>query len=182
MFRSEKDLWHESTISQLVSVLKPKLSLEIGIAKGRTSKFLSRSSQQVIGIDIDPESKNYVDRLSNYRALIGDSVEILNQLREELKGKLDLAFIDGNHKFEIAYEDFKLCLEMLSPGGIILLHDTHPKSIDFVSDKNEWCGTAYRLPSAIRTDYPMLQVITFPVHPGLTLVQNFLPQPLWMNY
>jgi hypothetical protein len=70
---------------------------------------------------------------------------------------------------------------MMSEGGVIALHDTYPKSIEFTSEANEWCGSAYRVPEMIRKSYPDFECITIARHPGLTLVQKAISKPFWMN-
>jgi len=45
---------------------------------------------------------------------------MINEIRNN---QWDLIFIDGNHDYEIAAHDFKLCSECIKKGGLIVLDD-----------------------------------------------------------
>ena len=45
-------------------------------------------------------------------------------LREKTGGKIDLAFIDGDHSYNGCLNDFKAVYPLLSPTGIVVFHDT----------------------------------------------------------
>lgn len=181
-FRTQEnpDLWHEKFIDSITEVTRPKLALEIGIAEGRVTRILSRNCSEVIAIDVDEAACSRVSNLSNVRASLGDSESILKQLAAK-QTLADFVFIDGDHRIESVMNDFRLALGMLSEEGVILLHDTFPRSRDYVSVKNEWCSNSYLAPERIRTEYPTVSVITMPVHPGLTLVQRNIRQPAWIS-
>jgi len=49
------DLWHSNFLPDLLKVLKPSVTVEIGIAQGESAKTVSKASRQVFATDIDPE-------------------------------------------------------------------------------------------------------------------------------
>ena len=44
--------------------------------------------------------------------------------------KIDLLFIDGDHSYEGVKKDFELYSQILSPNGVIMIHDTDKKYLD----------------------------------------------------
>lgn len=79
----------------------------------------------------------------------------------------DLIFIDGDHDEAQVYKDVSNSLICLAEGGLICMHDTMPPGpADTASDK---CGTAYKIRRRLQQHHT-LQVYTFPVTFGLTLV------------
>ena len=173
------DLWHERLIELVVANMRPSLSLEIGIAEGRVSRILAKHSVAAIGIDLDPIAIDRVKGLSNFSAYLGDSHLILNHLRLDFADQVSLAFIDGNHIAEHAFEDFKLVLPLMKNEGLILMHDTWPRDVTFTSEANEWCGSAWRLPRLIKRHFPGFEIVTLPFHPGLTLVSKGIHRLDW---
>ena len=57
---------------------------------------------------------------------IGYSQELLGRdtpLVKELRGKIDLAFIDGDHSVNACLTDLENCARLLAPGGVLAVHD-----------------------------------------------------------
>ena len=173
--------WHLNVIDQLLSVLKPEVSVEVGVAEGQGTQVISRHSSRVFAIDMDLEAKINISKLKNVTFIHRDSWSALEAFSETLANKVDFLFIDGDHRAEIAYGDFSRAQALLSARGIIALHDTYPGDSSFVSEENEWCGSAYLVPEMIRKNFPEFDCVTLPIHPGLTLVQRRIKKPIWMN-
>jgi predicted O-methyltransferase YrrM len=176
----DPDYWHLTFLDSLLNVTKPKVSVEIGVAEGEGTRILSKHSEQVFAVDSDPGSSRFISHLKNVEWINSSSWEALSNLGESHGSKVDFCFIDGDHRSEIAFGDFERAQRLISPEGIIALHDTYPRSNEFASEKNEWCGSAYRVPSMIQKKFPDFECITIPKHPGLTLVQRRISQPSWM--
>ena len=174
------DYWHLVFIDSLLQVMKPNISVEIGVAEGQGTRILSRHSTKVFAVDSDPASLKFISNLKNVEWMNSSSWDALSLLCTSYQSKVDFVFIDGDHRAEIAFGDFERALKLITPEGLIALHDTYPKSIEFTSEANEWCGSAYRVPSLIRKNFPEFECITIPRHPGLTLVQRRVSKPLWM--
>lgn len=178
---TDPDYWHLSFLDSFLKVLKPQISIEIGIAEGQGTRILSRHSKSVFAVDSDPNSLSFVKNLKNVTWVNSSSWKALTEFNASLESKVDFCFIDGDHRSEIAFGDFERAQKLMSEGGVIALHDTYPKSIDFTSEANEWCGSAYRVPEMIRKSYPEFECITIPRHPGLTIVQKAITKPFWMR-
>jgi predicted O-methyltransferase YrrM len=177
---ADPDYWHLTFLDSFLKVLKPQISIEIGIAEGQGTRVLSRHSKSVFAVDSDANSLSFVKNLKNVTWVNSYSWEALEQFSGNLESKVDFCFIDGDHRSEIAFGDFERAQKLMGEGGVIALHDTYPKSIDFTSEANEWCGSAYRVPEMIRMTYPEFECITIARHPGLTLVQKAVSKPFWM--
>jgi predicted O-methyltransferase YrrM len=48
----------------------------------------------------------------------------LAKLLEHHRGEFDLAFVDGAHWFDFAFVDTFFCLQLVKPGGLVILDDT----------------------------------------------------------
>lgn len=178
--KTDPHLWHEAFIRALVEVTAPRISLEVGVADGRTTRVLAMRSESVIAIDSDASVSRKVQSIRNVQILIGDSHELLSSLRKEYRESIDLAFIDGNHTADHAFGDFERVLPLMSRRGLVLLHDTYPSGPQFISESNEWCGTAYKVPGRIKSRYPDWELLTIPHHPGLTMVTRG-GEPEWLS-
>jgi predicted O-methyltransferase YrrM len=86
----------------------------------------------------------------------------------------DLVFIDGDHSREQVLEDTTQALNHLAPDGLVVLHDTYPTTK--AQTDPQWSGTAYKARELLEDDMD-LQVYTFPVTFGLTLVSRRLVLP-----
>lgn len=179
--RDDPDYWHLTFLESILRTLKPGTSVEIGVATGAGTSILSRYSKSVYAVDLNPDAYKFIKNLHNVDFMNSTSWEALEFLQKNHSEKIDFIFIDGDHRQEIAFGDFVRAKELVSPGGIIALHDTYPRSREFISQDNEWCGSAYKLPGMIHDKFPEYNCLTIPIHPGLTLAQRRIDQPLWMN-
>jgi cephalosporin hydroxylase len=125
----------------------PQNVLEIGVYRGCT---ISLFSLIAIKLDIDANIhgispfdstgdsvSSYIRDINYYEDVMNNfdhfnlpqpnlhkgystDLEMVNVIKSK---KWDLIFIDGNHDFEIVLKDYKICLENLSEGGILVLDD-----------------------------------------------------------
>lgn len=107
--------------------------LEIGSASGGVCLFLSREVGfgRVVSVDDGnhpraPEQPKNFAEVPNFKQFIGDSHSeaAARFLREELDEKLDVAFIDGDHSYEGAWQDVLLTHPHCRPGALMIFHDT----------------------------------------------------------
>lgn len=133
---SGTDLWGQSTIEEnfalhsIVTLLKPRQTVEIGLFRGQTALTLNRAISghaggNYTGIDIDADAINIVTEVLREatlsrtgQVLQGDSAPLVSRL-----GPLDFAFIDGDHSWSGVVRDFVTVYNQLIPGGVIALHD-----------------------------------------------------------
>ncbi len=129
LYRTARDAKHTKT-------------LEIGMAYGTSTLFLCQALEENGGgrhVVIDPYQSAWwedIGRLNVQRAGYEEYVEfheersflVLPRLLADGR-KLDLAFIDGNHRFEHAFLDFFYVDRMLDVGGHVVLHDSWMPSL-----------------------------------------------------
>lgn len=177
----ESDFWHLPFLTVLLTNFAPNVSVEVGVAEGESTEIVSKFSKQVFSIDMDVSCEKKINHLKNVNFMNSDSWSALDKLSHKFSNTVDFCFIDGNHVSDVVYGDFVRAFKLMSDRGIVLLHDTYPKSSAYVSEENQWCGSAFRVPEMIRTNFPELDVFTIPIHPGLTLVQRRFSRPIWMD-
>lgn len=61
--------------------------------------------------------KDYLDIISIHK---GDSSSMISNIADR---SLDLCFIDADHRYSAVYNDIKLCIPKMKPGGILCGHD-----------------------------------------------------------
>lgn len=111
-----------------------ELSIDIGVAGGGQTKFLrdyypcARTITVDLGMHNDARHWPRIKRSLNTEHVM----EILDdshapRVRDKLipfKGKIDFAFVDGDHSYKGLRQDIFLVRELLKPGALMALHDT----------------------------------------------------------
>jgi hypothetical protein len=116
-------------LQSLLKRLQPALSLEIGTYQGGSLQVLSRFSQEVISVDIDPlVEQRLAGKFPNVRYVSGDSTQCLPQLVQELnerKQAVGFILVDGDHSTPGLRRDIEALLE-LEPRQrmVIIMHDS----------------------------------------------------------
>jgi predicted O-methyltransferase YrrM len=107
--------------------------LEIGSASGGACFFLYRELgfRSVISIDDGGHPRaaaqaEHFAQISNFKQFLGDSHtgNARRFLEQNVEGKLDVAFIDGDHSFEGVWQDIELTRPFCRVGALMILHDT----------------------------------------------------------
>ena len=153
-------------IACLVKLMAPKIILEIGTYRGRTTRTLFLNSDEkthIYTVDISPdyvlekdttdrklveESKKltkrcYLPESSRVHQILGDSTKI--EWKKIANGQpFDLIFIDGSHSMFHASSDTRNALDVLSDKGMIIWDDTRYRSY-------MWYKESYRVSEAIRS-------------------------------
>jgi hypothetical protein len=111
-----------------------KLAIDIGVASGGQTKFLRDffTIPESIIVDLGQHHEfRHWERIRPQVAskiifeFIGDSHS--RELHDALRpfaGKIDFAFIDGDHSFTGLMRDIMLVQELCVPGALFILHDT----------------------------------------------------------
>jgi len=134
-------------LQELISELKPVVSLEVGLAYGISALFICDALKKI------PNSRHIIIDPNQYGGRWGDSWEGigLHNLREAgyeemiefhnmpshralpkieaQERKIDFAFIDGWHTFDYAMIDFFYIDRLLRVGGIVAIDDANWKGI-----------------------------------------------------
>lgn len=126
-------------LSDVYKELGFKVGAEIGVRRGRYSKYLCQQNPQLKMYCIDPWTVHgsytqdrqdgiYREFLANVAGLNVEvirktSMEAVNSFTDE---SLDFVFIDGNHKFDFVMEDLIYWSRKVRSGGIVSAHDYYP--------------------------------------------------------
>jgi predicted O-methyltransferase YrrM len=131
-------------LQSLIRDLKPKVTLEVGLAFGVSALYILDALEKQPGschivIDpcqYDPDLWNGCGIRNIEKAGFKDLVEFhhapsYQALPELLKAgrKIDFAFIDGWHTFDYSFVDFFYSHQMLNVGGLIALDDANIPSV-----------------------------------------------------
>jgi len=159
---------HSSFIGHIASIYKPNVYVELGLYQGETLWNVIPHGVKCIGVDMSPNV--FLEDLKRF-----SNVEIHYKTTDDFfvdfKGKnegIDMAFIDADHNSVSALKDFENVMELLNPGGIVLMHDTDPIS-DFYINPG-YCGDSYKLVDLFeqRND---INIITLPINEaGLSII------------
>jgi predicted O-methyltransferase YrrM len=134
--------WELTKLAEVVHVLRPRIVLEIGTARGGTLFTFSRLAETdatIISIDLPggdfgdgypqwKESiyKKFASRTQNIHLLRADSHsdETVAALEKILMGReIDFLFIDGDHTYEGVAKDYANYAPLVRNGGVIGFHD-----------------------------------------------------------
>lgn len=129
-------------INSFISERGYKRYLEIGTKHG---DCLTRVDAPVrISVDPDPQS------VASY-VMTSDEFFLMTQLTPSMENEFcpDIIFIDGLHEHNQVYRDIENALAILSPGGVIILHDCLPTSEKMQEHHTEsqdalWTGDVWK--------------------------------------
>jgi hypothetical protein len=107
-----------------------------------------------VGVDPDPKANATICKTSDEYFRINS--ENNSQFDEKYHKKFDLIFIDGLHTAEQVEKDYKNALNVLAPGGFIMLHDCNPEKEEHTivprpTPTGHWNGDVYKFASNIWT-------------------------------
>ncbi|MFA7429807.1 MAG: class I SAM-dependent methyltransferase [Rhodospirillaceae bacterium] len=173
---------YRTWLKTLHDTLRPTVYLEIGVETGRTLR-LAGPGTTAIGIDPAPcipadtplPARARVVAMTS-QAFFADAAATATA---GLPGAIDLAFIDGDHRFPAVLHDFIAVEEHMAPDGVIALHDTWPLTpgtADATRRTGFYTGDGWKLLPCLRALRPDLRLLTIPAPPtGLTLVTRLDP-------
>lgn len=170
--------WHQDFIIHLASVIKPAVYVELGIYKCGLFNRMTQFAEIAIGVDADPKAGDQMIGAPNARFVASTSEEFVCQLEND-PVNIDLLFIDADHSQQAVEADFCGMLPFVRPHGLILLHDTHP--IDDAATAQERCGDGYLAIERLSRERDDFEMMTIPVHPGLTCCRKRFRQLSWME-
>lgn len=172
-----EDYFH--VLARVHRYLRPRTYLEIGVSRGESLKLVGRETQ-VLGIDPQPNlARPPPANVRIYRETSDDFFAKFSPAAELGGNAIELAFIDGLHRFEYALRDFINVERACAPSSVILIHDCYP--LDERTARRDqvtgfWSGDVWRLLLLLRTQRPDLTVRTIATPPtGLGIVLN--PNP-----
>ena len=162
--------------------LRPGLYLEIGVEKGE-SLALARAPTHVIGVDPAPIGDPLAGCSAPAKLYRQTSAQFLAAPPADSglhSGGFDLAFVDGDHRFESVLDDLIGVETWAAPGALLVLHDTWPlNELTAAPQRNSgfYSGDGWKIVPCLRALRPDLKVITLPIAPtGLTLIAGLHPR------
>jgi predicted O-methyltransferase YrrM len=163
---------------QFASVDQPKYVCEIGTGDGGTTFLLSQTLSNVsLMIAVDLYVKNRVQlrffsrnfqqiHFVNGRSCSPGTLRKVQQILENKR--LDLLFIDGDHKYEGVTQDFLNYRHLVREGGIIAFHDIVPDHYTRYGIKTgRWVGDVPRLWNRLKLFYHFHEFVEDPSQDGL---------------
>ena len=112
----------------VISVIDPKVIVELGTAKGRTAINLAKFSHpttKIYTFDTNSKAGEYLvsqDCIYKIEFILEDVMKY--DFKKKFPTGVDFVFIDANHREEPAYQNSLSMLEILNPGGKIFWHDS----------------------------------------------------------
>ena len=156
--------------------MRPGNYLEIGVAAGQSLR-LALPRTLVLGVDPSPRIQGPLGPRQRLFAETSDHFFAHRDVIAELGGeRVDMAFIDGMHRFEFALRDFANIERLSRPDTVVLVHDCWP--LDRQTAERErrtqfWSGDIWRLILLLKKHRPELIVHTIAAAPtGLGIVLN----------
>jgi SAM-dependent methyltransferase len=132
---------HSELLNLIAKKINAKIYIEIGVFNP-DHNFNKIEVEEKIGVDPDP----------NAGATACMTSDNFFSFFKKIGGHADLVWIDGLHHADQVKKDIENAWEVLSPGGVIAIHDCNPhkESITHVPrDSREWCGDVYKVVSNI---------------------------------
>ena len=95
-----------------------------------------------------------------------------------LRGKIDLAFLDGLHHYEALLRDFVNIEPLMANGGLVVIHDCLPSTVAMTSriqtPETEWTGDVWKTLIILLNERPDLQIDILDAAPtGLVAIRKF---------
>lgn len=167
--------WHVDFIIHLASVIRPTTYVELGLYECELFNKMIPYANRLFGVDMATEAGAHMVKSSKTTFVNARTDEFCQiAIREGIS--IDLLFIDANHSYDSVKSDFLGFLPLVNEGGLIVLHDSYPKDLKHTG--SGYCGDGYRAIDELTRAANGYEMMTIPVHPGLTLArkrQNHLP-------
>ena len=157
--------WEIESAIKIIADARPQVMCEIGTFDGGTSLLFSRflpTLEILVCVDLHVKNKELLMLLSqpgqhlHFIDMASNSKRALNKIAKILDGRMiDTLFIDGDHRYEGAKNDFVCYRPFVKTGGTILFHD-------IVDDKGRgraWAGDVPKLWKELCAYYPHTEII-----------------------
>lgn len=155
---------------------RPRTYLEIGIWEGATIALAGKDTM-VIGVDPTPRIEQPLPPNVRIFRETSDDFFARHNLGSVFGGKpLDLAFIDGMHRFEFILRDLINVERYSTPGTRVMVHDCYPLD-ETTSARDQrttfWTGDGWKLILCLKKYRPSLLVHTLAAPPsGLVVIRG----------
>ena len=157
--------------------LRPDWYLEIGTFTGLSLRFVDCNY-----VAIDPAFQLHQIPPLKGREMVffQDTSDAFfkSSTARRMKGKLDLAFLDGLHHYEALLRDFINIEPLMADGGMVVIHDCLPSTVAMTSriqtPETEWTGDVWKTLMILLAERPDLQIDILDAAPtGLVAIRKF---------
>ncbi len=120
--------WERIALTGVLSQMRPRLALEVGVYYGGSLTLTSAFAGQVCAIDIDPEVRGRFPVPPNVELVIGDSTSQIPRLLAQFAAAatpLEFVLIDADHSSRGVKRDIELVLQYRpSSTMVVMVHDS----------------------------------------------------------
>lgn len=153
-------IYYDQIIHSIFLACRYESYLELGIYDGATFDRVSSASKYSQAVDICDKR---INKSSNLFMGTTEEFFVTN------KNKFDCIFIDADHRYESAKNDFIKSLDILNKEGTIFIHDTCPQHAHLLQDG--YCSDSYKLNEYLST-VSNISFVTLPADiAGLTIIR-----------
>lgn len=160
----ENATWHAPLIAGVVAVYPDAVYVEIGVLRGECWRQVAPFAAEAHGVD-PADCECHMDEIGQFWHMKSDEF-----FRVYDGSAPDVVFVDGDHRMPTCLDDVMSALDILAPGGTVLIHDTLPRPIT----KRPLSGDGWRGRARLEKDQS-LECFTFWRYPGLTMVRKRTP-------
>ena len=175
--KSVPENWHEEFIELLAAVIRPKVYVELGLYECVVFNKLIPYAEKLIGLDMKPEAEKFIKHVPGKTEFVCSTTDDFAERLKKNPIQIDMLFIDADHAKEAVLKDFYSFFPFVAPHGLILLHDSHPRNIQFTDPR--YCNDAYKAIEELGKNTTEYEIMTIPKHPGLTLCRKRITQLSW---
>lgn len=156
---------HSDFVEAMAYIYRPSIYVELGLYEGETFNKVVKWAGRGYGVDLNL-NRVKIDNIEKSQLYEMDTNSFFEGW--DKSKKIDMAFVDADHKWESALRDLQNILKYLSPGGIVFLHDTDPMNRMYRSPG--LCGDSYKLVDMLEAD-STLNIVTIPMNEaGISMV------------
>ena len=170
--------WHVNFILHIASILRPACYVELGLYQCELFNKMIPYCGKLYGVDIVESVSTYMKK-STKASFHCNSTQEFAKLAKSKNLQIDMLFIDADHSYESVKKDFESFFPLVKDNGIILMHDGYPK--DAAHTDRGYCGDGYKAIAELAKNQIGFEMMTIPIHPGLTIVRKRESHLPWTN-
>ncbi len=109
-----------------------------------------------------------------YSTAADDITGIVDRMIDRAQ-RFDLIFVDAHHTYECSLRDIRAALRLLSPGGVIMLHDCNPLNPAVASSEyreGSWMGVTYQAYLDVCLENPAFDYFTIDADFGCGVIMR----------
>ena len=150
---------HGDFMASIAAFVRPQVYVELGLDNGSTFNKMLPHVTKGHGVDMRQNAK-LQEVINGHGTKVTTHYCTTDDFFLNFKQKIDMAFIDADHKWTSALNDFEHTLSLLSDNGIIFIHDVDP--YDDMHMNPGLCHDSYKLVPLLekRTD---INVVVLPL-------------------